>query len=226
MNEQLFNKSLELDAERSLEDGEIVAYLTTWNNPDVVGDVMAKGCTDAWLKSFSEDEESKLPMLHGHSSMDIVGEWTAFEADEYGLKGKGILYTEMTSASDIHKLIKRGMLASVSIGFRSSDYEYLEEGGRLFKAIELVETSVVLNPANDKAKILSVKSEDGLIDVKSLKSMLRDGGLNRKEIDALFNGGFSELKHLRNAEAEAEIAAQKEQNKLDFLSSVLAHIKP
>jgi HK97 family phage prohead protease len=217
-----FTKSSSFSVEHGNE-GEITAYITTWGNPDVVDDVMAKGCCDKWLEDFAKNDE-KLPMLHGHSSMDVVGEWVSFESDDYGLKATGILYTEVTAASDLHKLIKRGAIASVSIGFRSTDYDNLDNGGRKFNEIQLMETSVVLNPANPKAKILSVKSEDGLIETKALKTLLRDSGLSRKEVDALFNGGFTGLKNLRNAEEQEEKQAEQSQTLANFLSEVSAKL--
>jgi len=85
---ELFTKDAPISAESETE-GQITAYITTWGNPDVVDDVMSKGCCDKWLEDFAKNDD-KLPMLHGHSSMDVVGEWVSFESDDYGLKATGI----------------------------------------------------------------------------------------------------------------------------------------
>lgn len=200
--EELFTKDFDLKAAEGA-DGEVVAYLTTFENEDKVGDIIKVGALDAFVKNF-DPEVQKLPMLYNHNVSSIIGEWKALEVDANGVKGTGILYTETTQGSDVYKLLKREAVASVSIGFRSQDYDVLKSGGRSFNEIELVETSIVLNPANPKAQILSVKSEDGFIQTKSLKAVLKDAGLNRNEIEALFQHGWKGLVNLRANEAEAE----------------------
>jgi uncharacterized protein len=184
-------------------DGEIVAYLTTFENPDKVGDVIKAGALDEFISKF-DPETQKLPMLYNHETSKIIGEWKQLEIDEVGLKGTGIIYTETSLGADVMALLKRGAVAAVSIGFSSSKYEKLVTGGVAFKTISLVETSVVLNPANPNAKVISVKSEDGFIETKLLKSVLREAGLNRTEIEALFNEGWKGLKNLRDIERSDE----------------------
>lgn len=199
---ETFTKSASASLVEDGEEGIIQAYITTFGNADAVGDVIDSKALDSWLKSFKEGED-KLVMLYGHDTMSVIGHWTKFQKTEKGVIAEGEIYTEVTQANDVYKLLKRGAVASVSIGFRSNDYDYLDNGGRKFNDITLVETSVVLNPANPQAKILTVKSDDGLIEVKQLKQLLRDNGLSRKEIEALFHGGFSELKNLRKSEEAA-----------------------
>ena len=216
---QLITKDAQVSFVEDNDVGIVQAYITTFGNADAVGDVMDAKSLDKWLSKFKEGED-KLVMLYGHDTMSVIGEWKKFEKTEKGVIAEGEIYTEVTQANDVYKLLKRGAVASVSIGFRSADYDYLDNGGRKFKEIELVETSVVLNPANPQAKILTVKSDDGMIEVKQLKTLLRDNGLSRKEVDALFHGGFTGLKNLRNAELEEVIEAEKSQTLYDFLTEV------
>lgn len=198
----LFKKEFSLSAAESA-DGEVVAYLTTFNNVDKVGDIIRTGALDDFVKSF-DPTVNKLPMLYNHDVSSIAGEWKTLEIDEIGVKGTGILYTETTLGKDIHSLLKRKAVAAVSIGFRSNDHKILPTGGYEFKSIDLVETSIVLNPANPEARILSVKSEDGLIETKALKSVLKEAGLTRNEIEALFHTGWKGLKNLRADETGVE----------------------
>ena len=179
------------------DEGKLVAYVTTFNNADVVGDIMAPESLDKFVKEFNETEK-QLPMLWQHDKNELIGEWTKFEINSRGVKGYGEIFTDVTRGNDVRNLIKRGAVGSVSVGFRSKNYEQLEGGGRLFKEIDLVETSVVVNPANPKARIVSAKNEDGKIDIKLVENALRDVGLGQKERKMLLAGGVKELMRLRD----------------------------
>lgn len=200
---QMISKSIPLQVEAKSDGpaGVISAYLTTFGNNDVVNDVMAKGSLDNYIAKFNPSVK-KLPMFYEHDHTSIIGEWTDLKSDDHGVVGTGTLYTETTKGSDVYKLMQREAVSSVSIGFRSSDFEKNDEGGRTFKSIELVETSVVLSPANDQAQIMSVKSDDGFIETAALKKHLVDGGLTKAECEALFMDGWRGLKSLRLSEVK------------------------
>lgn len=198
----LIIKQFDLKAAESA-DGEVVAYLTTFKNEDSVGDIIETGALDDFIKSF-DPEVQKLPMLYNHNVSSIVGEWKTLEVDAIGVKGTGVIYTETTLGKDIQALLRRKAVAAVSIGFSSNNFQKLDSGGRIFKSIKLVETSIVLNPANKGARVLSVKSEDGFIETKALKTVLKDAGLTRNEIEALFQQGWKGLINLRDNDAATE----------------------
>ena len=206
---QMISKSipLRIEAKADAPAGTISAYLTTFGNSDVVADIMSKGSLDSFIAKF-DPQAKKLPMFYEHDHTAIIGEWTDLKSDEHGVVGTGTLYTETTKGSDVYKLMKRDAVSSVSIGFRSSDFEKNEEGGRTFNEIELVETSVVLNPANDQAQIMSVKSDDGFIETAALKKHLIEGGLTKAECEALFLNGWKGLKMLRTEDARIETLAE------------------
>ncbi len=181
------------------EVGDIEAYVTTYGNEDVVGDVMAKGVLDKFIRGFKrvngkKPYEKQLPMLWQHDSNEVIGSWTNFKADDIGVIGYGKLFPEISRAQDVRSLIMRGMVGAVSIGFKATDYEIREDGGRLFKEIQLVETSVVLRPANPQALILSAKNDEGQIDLKLVEKVLRDAGLSRKQSKAMVAEGKSGLR--------------------------------
>ena len=206
---QMISKSipLQIEAKADAPAGTISAYLTTFGNSDVVADIMSKGSLDKFIAKFNPAAK-KLPMFYEHDHTSIIGEWTGLKADEHGVVGEGVLYTETTKGSDVYKLMKRNAVSSVSIGFRSSDFEKNDDGGRTFNEIELVETSVVLNPANDQAQIVSVKSNDGYIETAALKKHLIEGGLTKAECEALFLNGWKGLKMLRETDIKAETLAE------------------
>lgn len=205
---QMISKSIPLRVETKADApaGMISAYLTTFGNSDVVNDIMAKGSLDNFIAKF-DPVSKKLPMFYEHDHTSIIGEWTDLKADEHGVVGTGVLYTETTKGSDVYKLMKRDAVSSVSIGFRSTDFEKNDDGGRTFNDIQLVETSVVLNPANDQAQVMSVKSDDGMIETAALKKHLIEGGLTKAECEALFMEGWRGLKNLRETDAYKETLA-------------------
>jgi HK97 family phage major capsid protein/HK97 family phage prohead protease len=56
--------------------------------------------------------------------------------------------------------VRDGLIGAVSIGFRASDYERLEDGGVRFTDYEIIELSLVTIPANAEATINAIKSAD------------------------------------------------------------------
>ena len=182
--------------------GSIEAMVTTYRNTDVVKDVMAPGVLDKYISQFNKTEDNRLPMLFQHSLTNIIGEWTKFEGTEDGVKGYGNIYTETTVGSDVRSLIQRGMVGAVSIGFVANDYEKMDNGGLLFKEIELREVSAVSSPANPKALITSAKNADGTVDMRKLEKALRDAGLTRKESREFIYHGKDALRDAIVAETE------------------------
>ena len=173
--------------------GEITAIISSVGNADVVGDIMAPGAFDDFIKSFN-DEGAPLPMFLQHSPLNIIGEWNNIRMKGNNLMADGTIYLETSGGADANSLISRGMVGSTSIGFRSSDYEWEDNGGRTFNKIDLVETSLVISPANPKARITDVKNDDGLIDFVQVEKLLRDAGLSRKESKALLSQGKEALR--------------------------------
>lgn len=189
------------------DKAEVEGYITTFGNEDVVGDIIAAGALNEFVTRFNAGEVM-LRMLFQHNRSEIIGQWTELRIDERGVYAVGEIFLEVSRGLDVANLIRRGVLDSFSIGFIGREFERNANGGRTFTRIDLVETSVVDVPANPQAKITEIKNEEGLIDVKELKQLMRNAGMSRKEIDALMNGGFSELKLMRNADArELEMKA-------------------
>ena len=218
---KLITKSIETPLEIHKFDGDegaITAYVTTFGNTDKVGDIVAPGALDEFVNRFKNTPNAQLPMLWQHNQDEMIGVWNKFDINSRGVKGTGEIFTDVTRGNDVRNLIKRGAVGSVSIGFRSSDYERRNnDEGFIFKEIELVETSVVINPANSKAKIVSAKTEDGKIDLKAIEECLRDAGLSRKESKALISEGKPGLR-------DAVLAEMKSTELFQSISQMLGDI--
>ena len=144
------NKQVEFTLTKQLsasEDGNnIEAYLTTWGNVDKTGDIIVREALEGYVAAFHQGGVM-LRMLYQHNRDSIIGTWNELVMDEVGLLAKGEIFTDTSLGNDTRVLLRRGVLDSVSIGFKSNDYEYNDDGTRTFKSIELVEASVVDVPA-------------------------------------------------------------------------------
>ncbi len=199
------NKNFDLELINQ-KDGEVKAYLTTFENLDKVNDVIKTGALDKYVERFNNGETDVLRMLWMHDRSVIIGKWVKLEIDDHGVIGTGIIFEEVTQGKDVKALLKRGVLNSVSIGFRSTKWEDNELGGKDFYEIELSETSIVDVPANPLADIISVKAEDGQVNVRTLEKALRDVGLSRKEAKLVSSIANKELnKPARDEKADLEL---------------------
>jgi len=188
---------IKMHGERSFE-----GYASVWGSVDSYGDTVAQG---AFSKSLEANPEPK--MYFGHrSDMLPIGKWTRAEEDEKGLYVKGELTPGRKFADEVYAALKHGTVGGLSIGFYDRDSEELKDGGRLLKEIELVEVSVVNEPAEKLARITSVKTAMRMIkDLKDCEAFLRDaGGFSRTEATAF----VSQLKSLWQSESAAEMEAK------------------
>lgn len=99
------------------------------------------------------------PLLASHDHELPVGEVTKATATSVGIeieaklpKNSGLEYVDRAI-----KQVKAGLIKAFSIGFRPLQSEPLKSGGRLFKQIEIFETSLVAIPANADAGIATIK---------------------------------------------------------------------
>jgi HK97 family phage prohead protease len=169
------------------EAGSFTGIAST-SDLDLQGDVIEPGAFGKVSKM--------LPMFRNHNPDQQLGGWTAFEQDGTKLKVKGQLDLEIAIARDTHSLLKKGFLTGISVGYHPhrDGVEYdAKTGIRHIKKALLVEASIVPIPANQKARIRSVKSLGALDSLASVSGWLRNSGFEDGEIDVIVNKGFAEL---------------------------------
>jgi hypothetical protein len=141
---------------------------STFGNVDSYGDTVAPG---AFAKTISDAKNGNAPwpaMLsqHGGNDPTPVGIWTGMDEDEHGMKLKGKLAINNKRGANIYALLKmkpRPALNGLSIGYRVRDAENHRSGSgpngakRTLKQIDLVECSIVTFPADQFARVASVK---------------------------------------------------------------------
>lgn len=187
-------------------------YASKFNDIDSYNDTILPGAYAETLKN----RERPIRMRWNHWG-DIVGKWTTIKEDDYGLYVEGELTPNHSKAEDVYALLKHGAIDGLSIGFYIKAYEQRPDGVRVLKQIELVEISIVEEPADLGAVIGDVKS--ALSEMKTLKeieTLLRDAGrFSRSDATAL----VSRIKSLCQSDSDAE------KQRLDAIKKAFESIK-
>jgi len=127
-------KSFDFEIKEIDEEGKFSGYASTFGNVDLVGDIVQKG---AFLKTLQKGADSVF-MFWQHDSSVIVGEYTKLLEDEKGLFFEGQLFIkDIRQATEAHFLMRKGLIKSVSIGFRLEEKTYDQSNNRLLKQIDL-----------------------------------------------------------------------------------------
>lgn len=138
---------------------EFEGIASTYDLPDRENDIIVKGA----FENFKDANAVTVPLLYSHNAEKVLGKIELTD-DGDKLLAKGFILKGNSLNDDIYKMIKSEALASLSIGFIVKSFEYRDENdlfaGIIIKEAEIVETSVVAIPANESAKISSVKSLD------------------------------------------------------------------
>jgi HK97 family phage prohead protease len=195
------------------ETGEFEGYASVFNGIDSYGDTIAPGAYQNTL----ENRERSIKMRWNHFG-PIIGKWDILKEDEKGLYVKGRLTPGHSVAEDVRASLKFGSVDGLSIGFFPKGWEE-EDGRRILTDIELVEISVVEEPADNAARITNVKSAiENAQSLKEIEQILRDAGFNRASATSL----VSRVKALAQSDSApkelAVIAGLIEQVKLPINS--------
>ena len=176
MNKDTKNFKLEI---KSFDEqtGEISFYGAVFNNIDSYDDVILPG---AFKNCLTRKKPKEIKFCYNHDRSVFIGTFDKLEEDNYGLFVKGRLILDLEKGKEAYILTKNNILDGFSIGYRALDSE--EIGGiRYLKEIDLFEISLVIDPANPSAKLVSVKSQL-LVDEK-------DAIINEEEVKGLFSEG-------------------------------------
>lgn len=204
---------------------EFSGYGAVFGNVDAYGDVIEQGAFSAYLSDVKTGAQQWPAMLTQHGGWAIsandltpVGVWTDLAEDDIGLKVSGV-FADTERGKEAYALLKmtpRPAISGLSIGYFAKEYAY---GGkndpydRLIKRIDLVEVSLVTFPANDKARINSVKSMAEMTEI-DFERALRELGLSQKDAQIVISHGFRQLSVARNSGSDElkQLAANIERN--------------
>jgi HK97 family phage prohead protease len=189
--------------ELKLDDGKpgrFAGYASVFNGVDAYGDTVLPGAFKATLK----DRERPVRMRWNHYG-PVIGKWVEVTEDDKGLLVVGELTPGHRTAEDTLASLRHGAVDGLSIGYRVGKDGALVDGERrVLKTIDLVEVSVVEEPADLNARVDAVKTLiDGARGLKDIEAILRDaGGFNRVDACAL----VARVKALAHGERVAERA--------------------
>lgn len=181
-------KEMEIDG---IKYGIVRGYASTYGNVDRGND---KVITGAFSKSIARYKQNNRPikMYFNHDSNEIIGGFPVakIQDDSNGLYVEGQINLEVQKGREAYALAKQGVMQDFSIGYTVEDYD-MKNGVRELKQLELWEISMVGEPMNTEARILSVKNNQPkqfkLKDVKAMTSkrdlekLLRESGLFSKK---------------------------------------------
>ena len=176
---------------------------STFGNTDRQGDVIEKGAFKKTIKLMNSGER-QVAFLNQHRTDQPIGIVTSLKEIGDNVEFEGKLARENSIVKDMLPLLKMGALHSVSIGYNIIDSEMDNDGKRTIKEIDLFELSIVTIPANEKAKITSVKKDDEeekIIDIHKAEAItskrdfertLRDSGLCTRKAAEILAKRFNE----------------------------------
>ena len=145
------------------DNGTISGYFSTYDRiPDSYGDVIAPGAFTETIKA-REESGHPFPLCWNHNLDQIIGKVDSIEDTE-----KGPLMTasffDTPLAQEKREIVKSGVVYQFSFAYDVKDAAQvtLEDGTKAneLRQIDLFEVSIVPIPANPRAEMTSIKSDD------------------------------------------------------------------
>lgn len=162
-------------------------YASVFGGIDSYGDQIVKG---AYAKTLEERGGRPVRMRWNHFG-PVIGKWMDIAEDQNGLYVRGSLTPGHSIADDVYASMKHGAVDGMSIGYRVKR-ESRDGAIRKLEEIELIEISVVEEPADLGAMVSQVKNMGDAIhkceSYKELESLLRESaGFSRSNATILVN---------------------------------------
>jgi len=138
------------------QSGLFEGYASTFNYVDRGNDMVVPG---AFRQSLTERGPAGIKLLWQHDAREPIGMIDEAFEDTYGLYIKGRLLLDVRRAQEAHRLMHSGALDGLSIGFHTIQSDVDQKNIRILREVDLWEVSLVTFPMNDKARIVSFKSQ-------------------------------------------------------------------
>lgn len=192
MHEQTLNFGLEIKA---LNDREFEGHGSVFGNVDLGGDIIVPGAFKRTLAQHRR--QGTLPqMFWMHDPSRVPGKWTEMHEDDRGLKVKGVL-ADTPLGNEMRTLLKMNAVRGLSIGFRTLDRDWDDDGNRLLKEVDLWEVSIVSLAMNPLASVSSAKSRlsangEYVPTTREFEHILRDAGCSKSVARAMCSRIFND----------------------------------
>ena len=210
--------SLTLETKDSAPDGTFEGYGAVFGNTDRDGDIVAPG-------AFAESLKERLPaLLWQHNVKEPIGRFDVVREDKKGLYVKGRLSAH-GRGREAYDLLKMGALDGLSIGFVTKEAQRSRASGtRIITKADLMEVSLVTFPANELARISTVKQrtdlmthDDTIDDPRSFERFLRENGFSRSRAKAITAKGF---RGVESSHDLSKVIEQLQRRNLDLSEKV------
>lgn len=146
----------------------IEGYGAVYGNVDSYKDIVQAGAFDAFLAS---EGAKRVKFCYCHSMREVIGKVEEMKSDEKGLWFR-VKISNTTLGRDVATLIEDEALTEFSIGYKTEDSIYKDDGVRLLTKLTLYEISVVSRAANPKATLTSTERKEEQTEEKTaLKEM-------------------------------------------------------
>lgn len=181
-------------------------YASVFGQVDSYGDTIDPNAYDLTLK-----ERVRPVRMRWNHYGPVIGKWLRMTVDKTGLFVEGELTPGHSKAIDTYASLKHGAVDGLSIGYIARSAEDRPNGTRLLKEIELVEISIVEEPADINATVSSIKSAiEQAKSIREIEATLRDSaGLSRLEACAVVSRIKSVIQSdFDNGKKEAQEIAQ------------------
>ena len=165
-----------------LQEGQMIAYASVFDNVDSYGDVVVKGAFENTLKDWAERGKSQghtIPFLYGHNMSDPdmnIGSVIEAVEDEKGLRIT-VQFDEDPMAQKVYRLVKAGRLNELSFAFDTVKSAFIEDADRPdaireLQELKLYECSAVPIGANSETGVLAIKAAEAALaaEVDGLKA--------------------------------------------------------
>ncbi|MDL9944979.1 HK97 family phage prohead protease [Gordonia sp. ABSL11-1] len=149
-----------------LAEGEFIGYASTFGNTDIQGDRVMPGAFAKSLDAMASGGQVT-PILWMHRATDpkaFVGEIKSARETDEGLEIHAALDTDTPEGAAAYKAVKARRITTLSIGYATRDAVKASDGVQELRDLDLMEVSLVLRPANDRAVITASKSGDNAED--------------------------------------------------------------
>jgi uncharacterized protein len=139
---------------KAASDGSLKfsGYASVFDGIDTYGDTIVKG---AYAKTLMA-RERPIALRWNHYG-PVIGKYVSVIEDEKGLLVEGELTKGHSVAEDVAALLKHGAISGLSIGYYVKDFE-MRGTIRALKEIDLMEISLVEDPADNSARVANLKS--------------------------------------------------------------------
>jgi len=161
--------------------GSFEGYASMFDGVDAYGDTIVKGAYAETLQNRTRPVAMFFNHISRRSDMPAkIGVYEDMCEDDYGLKVKGRLTVGHPTADAVLASMKNGTISGLSIGYMvPAGGAEKRDNIRLLKKIDLIEVSIVEEPADLGALIDRSSIKDALAAIKSLaeaENFLRDVG--------------------------------------------------